>query len=202
VQKSATEVVVVAVAAQQSLVTEAVAVTRSTQANISAATAVAVGLVAAPPILEAPTLEDLKPQEIKDTGGVLNGGQQMYGLASAPQVVAEDGTLTPAAPLPGTGFEIPPEAITTEATFVGQPGGTTFNSPDIAVPIVETPVELPAAVAAVPGVQAAATFMNQAYIFSANIGNDLSPSTRKKAKKIIIATVIVGQITNIRVRSS
>jgi len=44
--------------------------------------------------------------------------------------------------------------------------------------------------------------MNQAYIFSANIGNDLSPSTRKKAKKIIIATVIVGQITNIRVRSS
>jgi len=144
----------------------------------------------------------LKAQEIKDTSGVLNGGQQLYGSAATPQVVAENGTLTPAAPPPGTGLEIPPEAITTEATFVGQAGGTTFNSPDIAVPVVEVPVSVPSVVAAVPGVEATAQFVNHLYIFSANIGNDLSPTTRKKAKKVLIATVIVGQITSLRWRSS
>ena len=57
-------------------------------------------------------------------------------------------------------------------------------------------------VAAVPGVKATAQFVNHLYVFSANIGNDLSPATRKKAKKILIATVIVGQISGLRLRSN
>jgi len=34
----------------------------------------------------------------------------------------------------------------------------------------------------------------------ANIGNDMSPITRKKAKKVLITTVIVGQIAGLRRR--
>ena len=129
---------------------------------------------------------------------------------SAPQVVGEDGKLTPPAPPPGSGLPIPAEAITTAATFIGQPGGTTFNAPDIAVPVlmtyvcetitkdgkeihidvngVEHPVEqctfLPAALNAIPGAGQAVQAVGAAYTALANIGNDMSPVTRKKAKKI------------------
>ena len=34
----------------------------------------------------------------------------------------------------------------------------------------------------------------------ANIGNDMSPVTRKKAKKILVTTVVVGQIVALRRR--
>ena len=135
-----------------------------------------------------------------DTPGVLNGGQQMYGNAISPQVVAEDGTLSPPAPPPGSGLPIPPEAITTVATFVGQPGGPQFNAPDIAVPVIEQPVVLPKALKKVPGVAAAADAVNHVYAVYANIGNDLSPVTRKKAKKILVATLVVGQISTFRFR--
>ena len=93
---------------------------------------------------------------------------------------------------------IPPEAITTEATFVGQPGGMTFNTPDIAVPIVEKPVKLPRGINKFPGASATVGAVNHVYVVYANIGSDLSPVTRKKAKKIVIATIIVGQITTFR----
>jgi hypothetical protein len=124
----------------------------------------------------------------------------MYGNAISPQVVAEDGTLSPPAPPPGSGLPIPPEAITTVATFVGQPGGPGFNSPDIAVPVIEQPVVLPKALKVVPGVAAAAKLGNHIYAVYANVGNDLSPVTRKKAKKILIATIVVGQISSFRFR--
>jgi hypothetical protein len=102
--------------------------------------------------------------------------------------------LTPPAPPPGSGLPIPPEAITTQDTFIGQPGGTSFNSPDVAVPIIEKPVE--GALAAVPGAQA----LNHAFVAMANIGNDMSPVTRKKAKKILVTTVVLGQIVALRRR--
>ena len=123
-----------------------------------------------------------------DVKGVENGGIQFFGTQSAPQVVQEDGTLTPPAPPPGSGLPIPPEAITTADTFIGQPGGSTFNAPDVAVPIIETPVT--GAIASVPGVQA----LNHAFVAMSNLGNDMSPVTRKKAKKILVLTVAVGAI--------
>lgn len=123
-----------------------------------------------------------------DVTGVENGGIQFFGTKSAPQVVQEDGKLTPPAPPPGSGLPIPPEAITTADTFIGQPGGTSFNAPDIAVPVIETPVT--GAIAAVPGAQA----LNHAFVAMSNIGNDMSPVTRKKAKKILVLTVAVGAI--------
>ena len=76
-----------------------------------------------------------------DVPGVENGGIEFFGTKDAPQVVGEDGKLTPPAPPPGSGLPIPPEAITTQDTFIGQPGGTSFNSPDVAVPIIEKPVD-------------------------------------------------------------
>ena len=129
-----------------------------------------------------------------DKPGVENGGIEFFGTKSQPQVVGEDGKLTPPAPPPGSGLPIPPDAITTSATFIGQPGGTTFNAPDIAVPVVETPVT--GALAVVPGVQA----LNHAFVAMANIGNDMSPVTRKKAKKILVATLVAGQIAQLRRR--
>jgi PA14 domain len=123
-----------------------------------------------------------------DKAGVENGGIEFFGTKSAPQVVGEDGKLTPAAPTPGSGLPIPPEAITTADTFIGQPGGTTFNAPDIAVPVIETPVE--GALAVVPGIQS----INHAFVAVSNIGNDMSPVTRKKAKKILVLTVVVTAI--------
>jgi hypothetical protein len=145
-------------------------------------------------------IEILVPHIQVDVKSVENGGIQFFGTKTAPQVVAEDGTLTPPAPLPGSGLPIPPEAITTADTFIGQPGGTSFNAPDVAVPVVLTPVALPAALNSLPGVGAAAEAVNQAYVAMANIGNDMSPVTRKKAKKILVATVVGGAIIRMRRR--
>jgi hypothetical protein len=130
----------------------------------------------------------------EDKAGVENGGIKFFGTQAAPQVVGEDGKLTPPAPPAGSGLPIPPDAITLTSTFIGQPGGTTFNAPDIAVPVVETP--LPQALAAVPGAEA----VNKAFVAMANIGNDMSPVTRKKAKKILIITFVAGQIARFRRR--
>ena len=138
-------------------------------------------------IKEAPA-EVLVPHIQEDKSGVENGGIEFFGIKSAPQVVGEDGKLTPPAPAPGSGLPIPADAITTKYTFIGQPGGTTFNAPDIAVPVIETPVT--GAIAAVPGVQA----LNHAFVAMANIGNDMSPVTRKKAKKILVLTIAVAAI--------
>ena len=138
-------------------------------------------------IKEAPK-EALIPHIQQDKVGVENGGIEFFGTKSAPQVVGEDGKLTPPAPPPGSGLPIPADAITTQDTFIGQPGGTTFNAPDIAVPVIETP--LPATLAAVPGAQA----LNHAFVAMSNIGNDMSPVTRKKAKKILVLTVAVAAI--------
>ena len=156
-----------------------------------------------------------------DKAGVENGGIQFFGTKSAPQVVGEDGKLTPPAPPPGSGLPIPPDAITTKDTFIGQPGGTTFNAPDIAVPVEltyvcstiikedgtkvhidldnnEHPIEqctfLPAALDAIPGAGEAIQALGAAYANLANIGNDMSPVTRKKAKKVLVAVVIAVPI--------
>jgi hypothetical protein len=128
--------------------------------------------------------EVLVPHIQVDTPGVTNGGIEFFGTKTAPQVVGEDGKLTPPAPPPGSGLPIPPDAITTTDTFIGQPGGTTFNAPDIAVPVELVPLE--GAIAAVPGAEA----LNEAFVALANIGNDMSPVTRKKAKKILVATLV------------
>ena len=148
---------------------------------------------------EAPA-EALVPHVQEDKAGVENGGIEFFGTKDAPQVVGENGQLTPPAPPPGSGLPIPPDAVTTTSTFIGQPGGTAFNAPDIAVPVVLTPVALPTALNAVPGVGAAAEAVNQAYVAMANIGNDMSPVTRKKAKKILVATVVGGAIIRMRRR--
>ena len=132
--------------------------------------------------------ELLQPHVQVDVPGVENGGIAFFGTKTAPQVIGEDGQLTPPAPPPGSGLPIPPDAITTSDTFIGQPGGTSFNSPDIAVPVVLVPLE--GAIASVPGAEA----VNKAFVAMANIGNDMSPVTRKKAKRVLIATVVAGQI--------
>jgi hypothetical protein len=139
--------------------------------------------------------EVLVPHIQQDVKGVENGGIEFFGTKDAPQVVGEDGQLTPPAPAPGSGDPIPADAVTTEDTFIGQVGGTTFNAPDIAVPVEPIEVNLD-----IPGVGEAAQAMADAYVAMANIGNDMSPITRKKAKKILIATLVVGQITQLRRR--
>ena len=136
---------------------------------------------------EAPK-EVLVPHIQVDVLGVENGGIQFFGTKDAPQVVGEDGKLTPPAPAPGSGDPIPPDAITTTDTFIGQPGGTTFNAPDIAVPVVLVPLE--GTVASIPGAEA----LNQAFVAMANIGNDMSPVTRKKAKKILVLTTVIAAV--------
>jgi hypothetical protein len=136
---------------------------------------------------EAPK-EALVPHIQVDVPGVENGGIQFFGTKTSPQVVNEDGTLTPPAPPPGSGLPIPPDAITIADTFIGQPGGTTFNAPDVAVPVIETPVT--GALDVVPGVQA----LNHAFVAMANIGNDMSPVTRKKAKKILVITTVIAAV--------
>jgi len=133
-----------------------------------------------------------------DIAGVENGGIAFFGTKSQPQVVQEDGTLTPAAPPPGSGLPIPVDAITIVDTFIGQPGGVTFNAPDVAVLTVLVPVEVPAALDAIPGAGAAIQAVNQAYVALANIGNDMSPITRKKAKKILVITTVISQATAFR----
>lgn len=135
--------------------------------------------------------ELLKPHVQIDVPGVENGGITFFGTKTAPQVIGENGELTPPAPPPGSGLPIPPDAITTSDTFIGQPGGTSFNSPDIAVPVVFVPLE--GAIASIPGAEA----VNKAFVAMANIGNDMSPVTRKKAKRVLIATIVAGQIGSI-----
>ena len=143
---------------------------------------------------EAPK-EVLVPHIQQDVPGVENGGIEFFGTKDAPQVVGEDGNLTPPAPAPGSGDPIPPDAITTEDTFIGQPGGTTFNAPDIAVPVLPIEINID-----IPGIGESVQALADAYVAMANIGNDMSPITRKKAKKILIATLVAGQISQLRRR--
>ena len=142
-----------------------------------------------------PEPEALKPHIQKDKAGVENGGIEFYGTKSQPQVIGEDGQLTPPPPPPGSGLPIPPDAITTTETFIGQAGGVTFNSPDIAVPV--EPIEINIEI---PGVGESVQALADAYVAMANIGNDMSPITRKKAKKILVATLVAGQISQLRRR--
>lgn len=139
--------------------------------------------------------EILIPHIQQDVKNVENGGIKFFGTKDAPQVVGEDGNLTPPAPAPESGNPIPPEAITTQDTFIGQPGGTTFNAPDIAVPVEPIEINID-----IPGVGESVQAIADAYVALANIGNDMSPITRKKAKKILVATLVVGQITQLRRR--
>jgi len=127
----------------------------------------------------------------KDVAGVENGGIEFFGTQSQPQVVGEDGHLTPPAPEPGSGDPIPPDAITTEDTFIGQAGGVTFNSPDIAVPVEPIEINID-----IPGVGETVQAMADAYVALANVGADMSPITRKKAKKILAATIVAGIISS------
>ena len=71
----------------------------------------------------------LVPHIQEDVAGVDNGGIEFFGTKDQPQVIGEDGQLTPPPPPPGSGLPIPADAITIPATFIGQPGGVTFNSP-------------------------------------------------------------------------
>ena len=136
-----------------------------------------------------PPTEKLIAHVQEDKAGVENGGIEFFGTQSQPQVVGEDGQLTPPPPAPGSGDPIPPDAITTTETFIGQAGGVTFNSPDIAVPVEPIEINID-----IPGVGDAAQAMADAYVALANIGNDMSPITRKKAKKILAATIVGGII--------
>jgi hypothetical protein len=138
---------------------------------------------------EAPA-EILIPHIQQDIAGVENGGIEFFGTQSQPQVVQEDGTLTTPPPLPGSGDPIPPDAITVEDTFIGQPGGVTFNSPDVAVPVLPIEINI-----TIPGVGETVQALANVYVAMANIGNDMSPITRKKAKKILAATIVGGIIT-------
>jgi hypothetical protein len=146
-------------------------------------------------IPKLPEEQALKPHIQEDKPGVENGGIEFYGTKTQPQVIGEDGKLTPPPPAPGSGDPIPPDAITTEETFIGQPGGTTFNAPDIAVPVLPIEINIE-----IPGVGESVQAIADAYVAMANIGNDMSPITRKKAKKILIATLVAGQITQLRRR--
>jgi hypothetical protein len=159
----------------------------------------------APPVVEGliPNSPDQLPDDIpkeapkevlvahiqEDKPNVENGGIEFFGTKTQPQVVGEDGKLTPPPPAPGSGDPIPPDAITTTETFIGQPGGTTFNAPDIAVPVLPIEVNID-----IPGVGQTVQAMADAYVALANIGNDMSPITRKKAKKILITTVFGGAL--------
>jgi len=137
----------------------------------------------------------LTPHIQQDKPNVANGGIEFFGTKSQPQVIQEDGTLTPPPPAPMSGDPIPPDAITIPETFLGQPGGTTFNAPDIAVPVEPIDVNIN-----IPGIGQAAQSIANAYVALANIGNDMSPITRKKAKKVLVATIIGGQILRKRIK--
>jgi hypothetical protein len=174
-----------------------------------------------------PDAEDLVARVQEDVAGVENGGIEFFGTKDQPQVIGEDGKLTPPPPEPGSGDPIHPDAITTTDTFIGQPGGTTFNSPDVAVPVVIKPIcvtmlgedgkelhvdtdgnehlleectFLPGALEGIPGAALAAAVLTDAFENLANLGNDMSPITRKKAKKVVVVTIILGQIVAVRRR--
>ena len=125
---------------------------------------------------EAPS-ELLVPHVQVDVEGVENGGIEFFGTKTSPQVINEDGTLTAPAPPPGFGLPIPPDAITTLDTLIGQQSGKTFNAPEVAVPVLLVP--LSRVIASIPGAQA----INSAFDALANVGNDMSPVTRKKLKR-------------------
>lgn len=133
----------------------------------------------------APNVEDLVPHIQEDIAGVENGGIKFFGTKEQPQVIGEDGKLTPSPPLPGSGDYLNPDAITTADTFIGQAGGVTFNSPDIAIPV--EPIDLNIEI---PGIGDAAQALANTYVALANVGSDMSPLTRKKAKKIIVTTML------------
>lgn len=101
----------------------------------------------------------MAPHVQEDKVGVLNGGIILYGTPAQPQVIGEDGKLTPAPPLPNSGGYLDPEAITTAETFIGQAGGVTFNSPDIAVPVEPIEINLD-----IPGVGEAAQALANTYV--------------------------------------
>jgi hypothetical protein len=50
---------------------------------------------------------------------------------------------------------------------------------------------LPATLASIPGAEA----LNQAFVAVANVGNDMSPITRKKAKKLLVVTTAIAVTT-------
>ena len=224
-----------AAAAAEEAASEAEAEAEQAQQEAAEAEAAAeeVGLVPNSPdslptdVPKLPDAKDLVAKVQEDIAGVENGGIEFFGTKDQPQVIGEDGKLTPPPPKPGSGDPIHPDAITIAETFIGQPGGMTFNSPDVAVPVIvnpicvtlldedgteihvdtegnEHPVEqctfLPGALEGIPGAVIAAALMGEAYENLANIGNDMSPVTRKKAKKVLLATIVVGQIVALRRR--
>jgi len=133
----------------------------------------------------APPAEELVARIQEDIAGVDNGGIDFYGTKTQPQVIGEDGKLTPAPPPPGSGEYLDPQAITITETFIGQPGGVAFNSPDVAV--ITEPIEINIEI---PGVGEAAQAIADVYVDLANVGNDMSPITRKKAKAILVTTIL------------
>jgi len=52
----------------------------------------------------------------------------------------------------------------------------------------------------IPGVGQSVQAIANAYVALANIGNDMSPVTRKKAKKILVATIMGGQVFRRRIK--
>jgi hypothetical protein len=59
---------------------------------------------------------------------------------------------------------------------------------------------LPGALEGIPGAALAAAVLTDAFENLANLGNDMSPITRKKAKKVVVVTIILGQIVAVRRR--
>ena len=142
---------------------------------------------------DAPLDDEEEPTTNKNTNRLVNGGVEIFGTATQPQVIGEDGRLTPPPPPPGSGLPIDPEAITVAETFIGQPGGMALNSPDIAKEMIYEPVDLPDLLAVVPLLGSGIESLNKAYVALTNIGVDLDPLTRKKAKKIILTAIIAQQ---------
>lgn len=141
---------------------------------------------------DAPLNSGEKPTTTKDSKPLPNGGVEILGTPTQPQVIGEDGQLTPPPPPPGSGLPIDPEAVTVAETFIGQPGGMALNSPDIAEEMVYEPLDLPS-LDIVPLLGAGVESLNKAYVALSNIGVDLDPLTRKKAKKIILTAIIAQQ---------
>ena len=75
-----------------------------------------------------------------------------------------------------------------------------FRSLDGNEHTIEQCTFLPAALDVIPGAGEAIQALGALYTDMANIGNDMSPITRKKAKKILVTTIIIGQIAAIRRR--
>jgi len=93
-----------------------------------------------------------------------------------------------------------------------QPGGTLFNSPDVAPPITFQPFcalsqsegaecrKLPPVLGVLPGATSAINLGGRWYESLSNLGSDMSPETRREAKKVIVATVILTQLASVRGR--